>query len=400
MPTTRSGRGWSPASRAVSATSTSPRKRRPRRSRRGAERWPREGVPPNPGGWLPPPRPARRSTGSVASRARRQAPGGPDGVRRHPSEPTGPVEDDRLRLVFTCCHPALAMEARVALTLRLLGGLTVAEIARAFWCRRPRWRGGSPAPRRRSRRRTFPTGCPSADDIRERLAGVLAVVYLVFNEGYLPARGTTRARRPHRRGDPPRPPAPELLPDDGEVAGLLALMLLTDARRAARVSRTGELVTLDEQDRGAWDRALIAEGTAWSASGSRVAAGGDPPGRYQLLAAINAVHTGAARPRHRLVRDRRPLRPAGADRPLADRAAQPGGRGRRGRRPRGRARRDRPARRGPRRLPRLPRRARRPAAAARAQRRVAGGVRPGHRARRQPGGAAYLTRRRDQLPQR
>jgi len=261
-----------------------------------AERWPREGVPPNPGGWL-------------ATTANRKA---IDWLRREsqrdakhqaarmvyddtPAEPTGPVEDDRLRLVFTCCHPALATEARVALTLRLLGGLTVADIARAFLVQETTMARRITRAKVKIKAAHIPYRVPSAGDIRERLTGVLAVVYLIFNEGYLAGEGD----------DPVRVDLTDqaihlgrllrtLLPDDGEVAGLLALMLFTDARRAARVSRTGELVTLDEQDRGAWDRNLIAEGNALVRERiEAVAAGGDPPGRYQLQAAINAVHTEA-----------------------------------------------------------------------------------------------------------
>lgn len=212
-----------------------------------------------------------------------------------PPEPTGPVEDDRLRLVFTCCHPALAMEARVALTLRLLGGLTVAEIARAFLVQETTMAQRITRAKAKIKAAHVPYRVPSAGDIRERLAGVLAVIYLVFNEGYLASAGD----------DPLRPDLTDeairlgrllctLLSDDGEVTGLLALMLLADARRAARVSHTGELVTLDEQDRGAWNRALIIEGHALVRERlAAVAAGGEPPGRYQLLAAINAVHTEA-----------------------------------------------------------------------------------------------------------
>jgi RNA polymerase sigma-70 factor (ECF subfamily) len=266
-----------------------------------AERWPREGLPPNPGGWL-----ATTATRKAIDWLRRES----QRDAKHqaarivyddtPAEPTGPVEDDRLRLVFTCCHPALAMEARVALTLRLLGGLTVAEIARAFLVQ------GTTMARRIARAKAkikaahIPYRVPSADDIRERLTGVLAVVYLVFNEGYLAGEGD----------DPVRVDLTDeaihlgrllrtLLPDDGEVAGLLALMLLTDARRPARVSRTGELVTLDEQDRGAWDRTLIAEGNALVRERiEAVAASGDPPGCYQLQAAINVVHTNAPSARY------------------------------------------------------------------------------------------------------
>jgi len=261
-----------------------------------AERWPRDGVPPNPGGWL-----VTTATRKAIDWLRRES----QRDAKHeaarivyddtPTEPTGPIEDDRLRLVFTCCHPALAMEARVALTLRLLGGLTVPEIARAFLVQETTMARRITRAKAKIKAAHIPYRVPSADDIRERLAGVLAVVYLVFNEGYLAGEGD----------DPVRVDLTDhaihlgrllrtLLPYDGEVAGLLALMLLTDARRTARVSRTGELVTLDEQDRGAWDRTLIAEGHALVRERiEAVATGGRPPGRYQLQAAINAVHTQA-----------------------------------------------------------------------------------------------------------
>ncbi|MDT0532991.1 RNA polymerase sigma factor [Micromonospora sp. DSM 115977] len=261
-----------------------------------AERWPREGVPSNPGGWL-----ATTATRKAIDRLRRES----QRDAKHqaarimyddtPAEPTGPVEDDRLRLIFTCCHPALALETRVALTLRLLGGLTVPEIARAFLVRETTMAQRITRAKTKIKAAHIPYRVPSADDIRERLAGVLAVVYLVFNEGYLASEGNDPVRvdlteEAIRLGRLLR----TLLPDDGEVAGLLALMLLTDARRPARVSRTGELVTLAEQDRGAWDRTLIAEGNALLRERiEAVAAGGGPPGRYQLQAAINAVHTDA-----------------------------------------------------------------------------------------------------------
>ncbi|GAB3189497.1 RNA polymerase ECF family sigma subunit [Micromonospora palomenae] len=261
-----------------------------------AERWPREGVPPNPGGWL-----ATTATRKAIDWLRRES----QRDAKHqaarimyddtPPEPTGPVEDDRLRLIFTCCHPALAMETRVALTLRLIGGLTVAEIARAFLVQETTMARRITRAKAKIKAAHIPYRVPSADDLRERLAGVLAVVYLVFNEGYLATEGDDPVRvdltdEAIRLGRLLR----TLLPDDGEVAGLLALMLLTDARRPARVSRTGELVTLDEQDRSGWDRALIAEGNALVRERiAAVAAGGDPPGRYQLQAAINAVHTEA-----------------------------------------------------------------------------------------------------------
>ncbi|MEJ3746914.1 DUF6596 domain-containing protein [Actinomycetes bacterium KLBMP 9797] len=261
-----------------------------------AERWPRDGVPPNPGGWLATTA-SRKAVDWLRRESQRDA--------KHqaarivyddtPPEPTGPVEDDRLRLVFTCCHPALAMEARVALTLRLLGGLTVAEIARAFLVQETTMARRIARAKAKIKAARIPYRVPSADDIHARLTGVLAVVYLVFNEGYLASEGDDPVRvdltdEAIRLGRLLR----TLLPDDGEVAGLLALMLLTDARRPARVSRTGELVTLDEQDRGAWNRTRIAEGNALVQERiEAVAAGGDPPGRYQLQAAINAVHTEA-----------------------------------------------------------------------------------------------------------
>ncbi|NES30251.1 RNA polymerase sigma factor [Micromonospora terminaliae] len=261
-----------------------------------AERWPRDGVPPNPGGWL-----ATTATRKAIDRLRRES----QRDAKHqearmvyddsPPEPTGPVEDDRLRLVFTCCHPALAMEARVALTLRQLGGLTVAEIARAFLVQETTMARRITRAKAKIKAAHIPYRVPSDEDIRERLAGVLAVVYLIFNEGYLASEGAEPVRvelsaEAIRLGRLLR----TLLPDDGEVAGLLALMLLTDARRPARVSRTGELVTLAEQDRHAWEPALLAEGRALVRERlEAVAAGGDPPGRYQLLAAINRVHTDA-----------------------------------------------------------------------------------------------------------
>ena len=259
------------------------------------ERWPRDGVPPSPGGWL-----VTTATRKAIDRLRRES--ARDAKHRAaqmvhddtPAVPTGPVEDDRLRLVFTCCHPALAMEARVALTLRLLGGLTVAEIARAFLVPETTMARRITRAKAKIAAAHIPYRVPSADDIAERLAGVLAVVYLVFNEGYLASGGDDPVRvdltdEAIRLGRLLR----TLLPDDGEVTGLLALMLLSDARRPARLSGTGELVTLDEQDRGAWDRSLLAEGHALVRERIDAVAAGAPAGRYQLLAAINAVHTAA-----------------------------------------------------------------------------------------------------------
>ena len=285
-----------------------------------------------------------------------------------PPEPLGAIDDERLRLIFTCCHPALATEARVALTLRLVGGLTVPEIARAFLVQETTMGQRITRAKAKIKAARIPYRVPAAEDLPARVSGVLAVLFLVFNEGYLATGPDTDPVRPDLTAEAIRLTRliRDLLPDDGEVAGLLALMLLTEARRTARVSPSGELVTLDEQDRGAWDAALIAEGHRLVRE--RLAAG-VAPGRYQLLAAINAVHTSARDvARHRLVAGRRPLRPARPPRPLADRRAQPGGRGRRARRPGGGAGGRRPARGRAGRLPRLPRDPRRPAAPAGPQR--------------------------------
>jgi len=254
------------------------------------EKWPQDGVPANPGGWL---------TVTAGNRAI-------DRIRREklrdakhqaalmitdetPHEPTGVVEDDRLRLLFTCCHPALAPEARVALTLRLLGGLTVPEIAQAFLVQETTMGQRITRAKKKIAAANVPYRIPEPEDLPERLSGVLTVLYLVFNEGYLasgdaaPIRAelTAEAIRLTRilRG---------LMPDEPEVTGLLALMLLTEARRESRM-RDGTLVTLDQQDRHGWDRGLIDEGHGLV----RECLALDRPGRYQVLAAINAVHTDA-----------------------------------------------------------------------------------------------------------
>ena len=257
------------------------------------ERWPADGVPPNPGAWL-----TTTATRKAIDRLRREAKRDDKHKEARmvhddePHESVGVIEDDRLRLVFTCCHPALALEARVALTLRLVGGLTVAEIARAFLVQETAMGRRITRAKDKIRRARIPYRVPAADDLPARVSGVLAVLYLVFNEGYLatgpdsdPVRSdlTAEAIRLTRL-------VRSLLPDDGEVAGLLALMLLIEARHATRVSADGELVTLGEQDRAAWDAELVAEGHRLVRE--RIATG-RPPGRFQLLAAINAVHTSA-----------------------------------------------------------------------------------------------------------
>ena len=257
------------------------------------ERWPAHGVPPNPGAWL-----TTTASRKAIDRIRRE--NRRDDKQKEAQvlydddapEPLGAIDDDRLRLIFTCCHPALAMETRMALTLRMAGGLTVPQIARAFLVQEAAMGQRITRAKAKIKAARIPYRVPAAEDLPRRVSGVLAVLYLVFNEGYL-ATGpesdpvthelTAEAIRLTRL-------VRALMPEDGEAAGLLALMLLTEARRTARVSASGELVTLDEQDRTAWDPVLIAEGHGLVRE--RLATG-QAPGRYQILAAINAVHTSA-----------------------------------------------------------------------------------------------------------
>jgi RNA polymerase sigma-70 factor, ECF subfamily len=255
------------------------------------ERWPIDGVPPNPGAWLATTA-HRKAIDRIRREARREEKHEEALMRADTPELPGDIDDDRLRLVFTCCHPSLAMDARVALTLRMVGGLTMPEIARAFLVQEPAMGQRITRAKAKIKAARIPFGVPLREDLPARVTGVLAVLYLIFNEGYLasspdaePVRSelTTEAIRLTRL-------VRALMPADGEAAGLLALMLLTEARRTARVSARGELVPLAEQDRGAWDRALIAEGHALVRA--RLASGA-APGRYQILAAINAVHTDA-----------------------------------------------------------------------------------------------------------
>ncbi len=256
------------------------------------DRWPADGVPPNPGAWL-----TTTANRKAIDRLRRE--NKRDGKYEEarmpyddPPEPPGAIEDDRLRLIFTCCHPALAMEARVALTLRMVGGLTMPEIASAFLV------GESAMGRRITRAKArikanrIPYRVPSAEDLPSRVSGVLAVLFLIFNEGYLATGPGADPVRPGLTAEALRLTRliRDLLPEDGEVAGLLALMLLSEARRPARVSASGKLVPLESQDRGTWDATLIAEGHGLVRE--RLDSG-EAPGRYQILAAINAVHTSA-----------------------------------------------------------------------------------------------------------
>jgi RNA polymerase sigma-70 factor (ECF subfamily) len=257
------------------------------------EQWPARGVPPNPGAWL-----TTTANRKAIDRIRRESKR--DDKQREaqllyddePPEPLGAIEDDRLRLIFTCCHPALAMQTRVALTLRMVGGLTVAEIARAFLVQETAMERRITRAKAKIKAARIPYRVPSAEDLPRRVSGVLAVLYLVFNEGYLATGAGTDPVRQDLTAEAIRLTrlVRALMPADGEVAGLLALMLLIEARRTARVSASGELVALDEQDRAAWDASLVAEGHRLVRE--RLATG-MPPGRYQILAAINAVHTSA-----------------------------------------------------------------------------------------------------------
>src|SRR5712675_120159 len=227
------------------------------------ERWPADGTPPNPGGWL-----TTTANRKAIDRIRRE--NKRDDKQKEaqmlyddpPPEPLGAIEDERLRLIFTCCHPALAMETRVALTLRMVAGLTVPEIARAFLVQEAAMGRRITRAKVKIKEARIPYRVPSAEDLPPRISGVLAVLFLVFNEGYLATGPDTYPVRHDLTAEAIRLTRliRALLPQDGEVGGLLALMLLIEARRTARVSASGERVTLAEQDRGAWDAALVAEG--------------------------------------------------------------------------------------------------------------------------------------------
>src|SRR2546421_1512698 len=253
-------------------------------------RWPASGVPANPGGWL-----TTTAVNRAIDRIRRenQRDAKHQAALMHyddtPHQPTGAVEDDRLRLLFTCCHPALAPQARIALTLRLLGGLSMPEIAQAFLVPQTTIAHRIPRAKNKMAAAKVPSRVPEAADLPERLGGVLTVLFLVFNEGYL-ASGDGDPVRAELTGEAIRLTRilRQLLPEEPEVAGLLGLLVLTEARRAARV-RNGQLVPLDEQDRAGWDRALIEEGHDLVRECLAI----NRPGRYQILAAINAVHTDA-----------------------------------------------------------------------------------------------------------
>ncbi len=261
---------------------------------RALARWPIDGLPPAPAGWI-----ITTARNRIVDHHRREA--DRDGRHRRaallaaqvtpdPFEDDGPVDDDRLRLIFTCCHPALSTETQVALTLRLIGGLQTEEIARAFLVEHRTMAQRLTRAKRKIKANSIPYRIPAVAELPNRLASVLVVIYLIFNEGYVAASGDDLTR-PGLSDEAIRLGRllAELMPDEPEVLGLLALMLLTEARRRGRIDSDGSIVRLEDQDRRRWDPHLIAEGHELV----RRCVRRDQPGRYQLQAAIAAVHASA-----------------------------------------------------------------------------------------------------------
>jgi RNA polymerase sigma-70 factor (ECF subfamily) len=253
-------------------------------------KWPREGLPPNPGGWI-----TTTARNRGIDRLRRESRGrellgelavlSSGGDDRDEPEEDVPVHDDRLRLIFTCCHPALSREAQVALTLRLLGGLSTEEVARSFLVAEPTMAKRLVRAKRKIKAARIPYRAPADHELPDRLPPVLAVVYLTYNAGLTSTAEPGLCREAIRLARI----LVTLMPDEPEVHGLLALLLLTESRRASRTRPDGSLVLLAEQDRSRWDRALIEEGQAIVRRCLRR----EQPGPYQLQAAINAVHADA-----------------------------------------------------------------------------------------------------------